>query len=463
MSSTLQPISMVLIGVLAVLALVLSRRLALLPFWLLVALMPMGQEFLVANLHFPLFRVLLLVMGLRVVLRREHAGVVWASTDTLMLLWACVAVPLGALAFAPEPTLGNRLGDSYNSALAYFVVRCVVRDLDDVAANVTQLALLSLPVAALMLQEHASGHNALAAMGGVPELAQVRNGELRAQGAFRHPLLAGAFGATQFPLFFALFAMRPRRRALALGALAAALVIVFAASSSGAVLALGAGMLALAAWSLRRRMRAVRWIALAALAALAAMMDAPVWYVLARLSDLVGGSGWHRAWLIQQAIDHIDEWWLFGTNFTAHWGPAGDVIDADPNMMDITNHYIMEGVRGGLLRLTLFVAILATAFAHVGRYVRDDASGSRKERFLVWALGASLFAHCIIFVSVNYFDQMILVLCGLLAAIVSVARPGVRLAPLPLPARLHEAGDVPFSGHPDARGADAGRLAQAAP
>jgi hypothetical protein len=419
-SATLHPLSMALIALLVVLALTLGRRQALWPLWCLVCLMPMGQEFVVLNLHFPLFRVLLLAIAVRVLLRGEHTGLAWTRADRLVLAWACVAVPLGALGASTDPTLGNRLGDSYNTALAYFAVRCLVRDIDDVVANITQLALLALPVAGLMLEEHATGHNLLAAMGGVPELTQIRNGELRCQGAFRHPLLAGAFGATQLPLFIALFVVRPRRRVLAVAAMVAALVIVLTAASSGAVLALAAGLLALAAWRIRHRMRTVRWTVLALLLVAAAAMDAPVWYLLARLSDLVGGGGWHRAWLIQQAIDHVDEWWLFGTNFTAHWGPAGDVIDADPNMMDITNHYIMEGVRGGLLRLALFVAILAAAFGGVGRVARQDAPGSRRDRFLAWGLGASLFAHAVTFMSVNYFDQMILVLASLLAAITSV-------------------------------------------
>lgn len=415
------PLAIALLALLTALALALPRRWALLPLWTLVCLVPMGQEFIVLGLHFPLFRVLLLVLALRILLRGEHADVAWSRSDTLLVAWACVAVPLGALADADVPTLGNRLGDAYNMALGYLAARCLVRDADDAFANIAQLAWLSLPVAALMLAERASGHNALAALGGVPELTQTRHGDLRAQGAFRHPLLAGAFGATQWPLFAALFVLRPRRRLVAAAGLLAATAIVLTASSSGAVLALAAGVLALAAWCVRRRMRALRWAALAAVCGAAAVMEAPVWYLLARMSDVVGGGGWHRAWLIQQAVDHVGEWWLVGTNVTAHWGPAGDVIDADPSMMDITNHYVMEGVRGGMLRLGLFVAILATAFAGVGRGVRAAADCIQPGGFLLWALGASLFAHGVTFLSVHYFDQMILVVAGLLGMVASLA------------------------------------------
>jgi hypothetical protein len=100
---------------------------------------------------------------------------------------------------------------------------------------------------------------------------------------------------------------------------------------------------------------------------LALMMNAPVWYLSAKLSEAMGGSGWHRAYLIDQWVAHFGEWWLFGTTYTAHWGPAGETIPGDPNMMDITNHFVMEAVKGGLLKLLLFVAMLVGCFKVIGR------------------------------------------------------------------------------------------------
>ena len=430
MNYELNPISVAALAALALCVAFFSRRRVLFPLWILVCLMPMGQELVILNLHFPLFRILLLLATLRVLMRGEHRDVAWTKADTIFSAWAFVAIPLGALADPSTALLGNRLGDTYNAALMYFVVRCTVRDQDDIVSNVVSLAYLSLPVAGLMLYEKSTGHNLLAVMGGVPEITPMRDGVLRCQGAFRHPLLAGAFGATQFPLFLALFIARPGRRVLALMAMTAALVIIVAAASSGALLSLACALIGLACWRLRHRMKAVRWSLVGVFLMLAMAMNAPVWYLFARMSDVVGGGGWHRAWLIQQAIEHFDEWWLFGTTYTAHWGPSGDVIAEDPRMMDITNHYIMEGVRGGLLRLSLFVALLTVSFAAVGRHVKGlkaaDPSASRGDNFFVWALGVSLFAHCVTFLSVNYFDQLILVLYWLLAAIASVSAANAR-------------------------------------
>ena len=116
-------------------------------------------------------------------------------------------------------------------------------------------------------------------------------------------------------------------------------------------MALIAAMVGLALWRWQRYMRLMRRGAVVAILVSTLVMKAPVWYLFARLSEFTGGTGWHRAYLIDQTIAHLNEWWLFGTTYTAHWGPAGEVIAADPNMMDITNHYVMEGIKGGLLKL----------------------------------------------------------------------------------------------------------------
>ena len=53
-----------------------------------------------------------------------------------------------------------------------------------------------------------------AAMGGVPEITVVREGRLRCQGAFAHPILAGCFWAEQLPLIAALSAGNPANATL---------------------------------------------------------------------------------------------------------------------------------------------------------------------------------------------------------------------------------------------------------
>ena len=59
------------------------------------------------------------------------------------------------------------------------------------------------------------------------------------------------------------------------------------------------------------------------------VMKAPVWAILiARVSDLVGGGGWHRAFIIDVCIKNFGTWWLIGLhpheNLGAELSCAGD-------------------------------------------------------------------------------------------------------------------------------------------
>jgi hypothetical protein len=419
--SNVSALAGVALVVMACLMWTLPRRFAVCPLLVMVCLMPMGQQLVLFGLHFPLFRLLLLVGVIRIFAKGETAQMRWTTADKLFVWWVAVSVVFGTLSKPSMELFVNRSGDAYNAAACYFFVRCVVVDFEDIVTGVRTLAFVSLPLAALMLVEKGTGHNLLSVFGGVPEITVIREGHLRCQGPFRHPILAGTFGAAQIPLFVALWFYRVRNRRLALAGTISAFVIAITASSSGALMAVGGVMGGLAMWKQRKYLRVCRRAVVLGLFVLPLFMHAPVWYVMARLSDVFGGGGWHRAYLLDQAFGHLNEWWLFGTTYTAHWGPAGEVIAADPNMMDITNHYVMEGVKGGLLKLGLFIAIIVVCFKRLGQVLRGLAPKS-PQAFFVWTIGVSLFAHCISFISITYFDQLIIVWFWLLA-IISSLRP----------------------------------------
>jgi len=416
--SNITPLALIALLITAYLIWSLPRRYAVCPMLAMVCLMPLGQDIVIFGLHFYLFRVLIFVGALRVLLKQEFRELTLTRTDKIFIWWIAVSIVFGTLAKPSMQLFINRLGDAYNAAGCYFLLRCLLVDFDDLLISIRTLAWLSIPVAALMVTEKLTGHNLFSVFGGVPEITAVRDGHLRCQGAFRHPILAGTFGATQIPLFIALWFYRPQFRRLALVATASAMAIVGTASSSGALMALMASFGGMMLWKWRGRMRLVRWGALAMLAILAMVMNAPVWYLFDRLSSITGGTGWFRSFLIDQTIAHFNEWWLFGTTYTAHWAPSGEVLPSDPNMMDITNHYIVQGVSGGLLKLILFLAIIVASFKTVGRWIKehDDTEGA----ILVWAAGVSLFSHCLSFVSTTYFDQIVVVWYWVLAIIASM-------------------------------------------
>jgi hypothetical protein len=163
-------------------------------------------------------------------------------------------------------------------------------------------------------------------------------------------------------------------------------------------------------FAFRKWMRPIRWALLVLLIALHAVMNKPVWHLVCRI-DIVGGStGYHRYRLIQGAVDFFPEWCLIGTRSTAHWGWR---------LYDVTNQYVLEGVRGGALTLALFIAMISVGFQQVGR-IRRAVAGDRYKEVMAWSLGVALFVHCVNFIAVSYYGQIIAVWYLNLAVIASL-------------------------------------------
>jgi hypothetical protein len=211
---------------------------------------------------------------------------------------------------------------------------------------------------------------------------------------------------------------RQHRLPAAVGVVAC-LTMVVASKSSGPLLSLAVGVFALAMWRWRHLTRQLRIGAVVGYILLDIVMKDPAYFLVARI-DLTGGStGWHRAQLIRSTFVHLNEWWFAGTDYTWHWMPLA--LPIYPNHCDITNHYLVCGVDGGLLLMILFIWSLVVGFQYVGRFLRFRAGSPFAEQFLVWSLGAALLSHAATCLSVAYFDQSVLFLYLTLAAIGSLS------------------------------------------
>ena len=77
-----------------------------------------------------------------------------------------------------------------------------------------------------------------------------------------------------------------------------------------------------------------------------------------------------------------------------------------------------------ILTLVLFLAMIVLCFRAVGIAVRRSAGNEPlTSRFVIWSLGASLFAHALGFLSISYFDQNEVTWYMLLAMISIAAAP----------------------------------------
>lgn len=422
--TVLSPIVLVALIIAIILMLVLPRKYMIVPLFLMLLLVPTTQQVVVGGVHLFIFRIVILA-GL---FKMLFAGFTSPTTtlagglnsvDRAFLCFTICGACAVVLLFQSTVALVNQVGFLWDSLGGYFLLRYLVQDQEDIFRVIKCFAVIAFILGICMVKEKFAVQNIFGVIGGhlIPE---IREGRVRCQGPFAHPLMAGAFGSTLLPLMPLLWKIGKAKVVTVIG-LVGAVLMTWTSNSSTSLLSLAAGIVAIAFWPLRKSMRAVRWGIAITLIALHLVMKAPVWFLIAHI-DLTGGSSsYHRAELIDQFIRHFSDWWLFGVKSTGSWGW---------DMWDAQNQYVNVGETGGLLAFILFIAVIARCFARLGD-ARKAVQGETKKEWAIWFLGGALFAHVVGFFGVNYFDQTKFAWFALLAMIAAGTTPLQQAMALP--------------------------------
>lgn len=387
----IHPLGLAALAVCGVTLLVVRRQHATWPILFVVCFVPSAQRINIAGADFDLLRILLIFGTVRVLVRGELHSIRWNQLDTAVVVWALASAIIPVLREGPS-LLVNRLGHLYDIFGMYFLSRLFIRDWQDLTSLARGVMYISIPVATAFAFEWITARNVFSIFGGVPEVTAIRDGRLRCQGAFSHPILAGVFWAAALPLIVSQW-WWGSKFLTCVSSGAALFIVVTCASATPVVGVLAAGIAAAMFW-LRNHLRAIRWGVAGMLVILHLVMNAPVWHLIARTSSL-GGSSWHRYLLVDGAIRHVDEWWVVGSSVgTAHWGAF---------TFDVANVYVQQAVMGGALVLLLFILIQAAAYRQLGRIL---SKCSTAHITTVWAIGTMLFVHSASLFGVSYFGQI---------------------------------------------------------
>lgn len=408
--TTLHPIAAIALIILIFFLFKLDRKYAVIPFLIMACFISSAQRVVVFGLDFNLIRILVLFGWIRVFIRGETSSFKMQSLDWLIIFWAFV----GSIAYTSlrgtSSALIYQLGTSFDAIGLYFLFRCFIHDWIDIERYATVLAYLSIPIAIFFLIEKNTGHNLFSIFGGVPENTVTREGKLRAQGAFSHSIIAGSFWVTQIPIIAMLWWTDKKK--LGRTGIICSFIIIISCASSTPLAGFGAILVGWALYSNWHNMRAVWWMFITTLFALHFIMEAPVWHLISRV-DIAGGStGYHRYALVNAAINNFDEWWFLGIESTAHWGW---------HLFDAANEYVNTGKKGGIFTLLLFIAIISVSFKNIGRLLHNYNNKKSTLHVFSWLLGMSLATHCVVFIGISYFGQIIVVWYFLLAAIASIS------------------------------------------
>jgi hypothetical protein len=433
----LHPFVAVQMMIAIILLLCLPRKYAIVPLILGVFTISQGQVVVLAGVHFTVLRILILVGLIRGAASRQTMFVGgFNMLDRLVTLWAVSSLIVVSLQLMETAALIKSLGDFLDLLGGYYVVRFLIRDVEDVKRAIRILATVSVVMGICMINEQITHKNVFGLFGGAPITPQIREGKLRSQGAFEVYIDAGVFGAVLIPLLVWLWSDKRSRVATYLG-MVGSLTMILTCNSSTPLLALAGGILGLCLWHFRKKMRIFRWALVLTLVALHLVMKGPVWALIARV-DLTGSSsGYHRYYLVDRCIQHFSDWWLLGYKDFGSWGW---------DMWDLSDQYVAVCLTGGLITFIIFIALLSRSFGGLGRARKGFATaGKRKMEWLCWCLGSVLFGHVVGWFGCSYMAKMQMTLF-LLLAMISVAILEARKASVE---RVEATGDADVPSVPE--------------
>ena len=354
------------------------------------------QRLAFGSFDITLLRIMLFAVMTRALLRKDYNNIILNRMDIYFIIYIMILSLTFVILRRTVDAFINRMGFALDALLGYFLFRIYIKNLDYLKMLVKGISIMAFIVSIFMAIEVITRYNMFHVFGGVREFTWIREGRLRAQGAFPHPILAGSFGAVFVPIAWSLryFGKLSDKIWSNLGIIGG-IIMTLASSSSGPILSLFASVFALSILRFRDYTKQLFFLSILGLIGLSFIMDAPVWHLIARV-DVVGGStGWHRYALIDSAIRNLSEWFLFGVLTTGHWGWG---------LNDVTNMYVLQAVRGGIFTLILFIFVLKEGYKNVNLKMKHCENPNLQK--IYWAWGCALFSHCVTFIGVSYFGQM---------------------------------------------------------
>jgi hypothetical protein len=398
-----------------ILVLAMKKKYAIYPFLLGALIIPYAQVIVIGSVHLQMLRFLTMFGMARLIYEKySHkdepliGGL--QAIDRAYIYFTVVSAITFVLLNQEFAAFTNRIGVLFDSFCIYFVLRFLIRDEEEVTRAIKAMVIVACVAAVFMTLEQVLGKNLFGYLGGVPLIPTLREGRLRSQGFFGHALIAGSYGAVLLPLGLWLWLKGGSGKIYGIACLLATIVITMTSASSTPILALAAGIGAFAFWPVRRQMRWIQWGTVAMLCVLHMIMKGPVWALIDHI-DLVGGnSANHRYMLVDQCIRHFWDWWLVGTNDNGNWGW---------DMWDTCNYYVNTAEGAGFLALILLFWLLGRIFQAIGR-ARAAFEGDNYKQLMFWCIGAMMFAQCVAYFGIAYFDQAIVAWYGLIAIVVAL-------------------------------------------
>lgn len=329
----------------------------------------------------------------------------WCALDTWVIMYIAAGIMIMGLTRPLSLVVENRGGYVMDVWFAYMVARLCLSDRAAIITAVKWVGIALVPLALLGVLEMLHISQPYAGLERycpwLPEerVTEMRYGLERAKGPFGHPIMFGTSFVLLLPAIYALRHQRDHWRILAYILSGIAAIGALSSISSAPWMTLILVIFCLAMERYKKLVKPVLiWCAFSCIF-IAFASNRPFYHVIVSYANPVGGATWHRAKMIDCAIRDFDKWYLAGfRGQDPGWGR-----DVGMSHTDLTNEYIMAGVRYGTLGVIAFSGMLVVALQKLIRLY--NSSSDRAARSWIWALGSTLVAMMITFMGVSIFSQ----------------------------------------------------------
>jgi len=404
--SGVTPAFSLLLFFLCVAIVAVKRENIIVPLIIAMCFLPADISIQVMTLDFYAVRVVALVALIRIYLSGDSDRVRMNSIDRLFIFYNV----LGAVVYilASQNKAGAfifKSGNFVDSVVLYVVLRNAISSKDSLRLIVKTFSICVIVLLPFIIFEYYSASNLFALLG--RSAISMRNGEIRTSATFSHAILFGSFAAALVPILWAKY-----KSSGGMGRLVVVICCVFfvyTSSSSGPIVVLAGVIFFLFFFRWKQYSRQLFWLSLTAATIIHFVRESPIWHLLyVRISVKSGSTGWHRYLLVEAAVKEFWNWWLLGYGDLGPQWHSKYWSYTHATFTDVTNHYLLVGVRGGVFTMLLFVLLCYKVVKTLGAC--SQYQDSVEEQWLWWGFAVMMLAHCISFLSVAYFGQITMLL-----------------------------------------------------
>jgi len=400
------PAFIILLIILCIGLLSTKKERIIIPITLAMCFLPADISFKIGGIDFQAVRTLAIVGVFRIYSSSQYNRIKFNTIDKLFFSVALSGSIIYVL--ASQNTIGAfiyKSGVFVDSALLYLLLRNTVQTEESMKLAIQTLSLCVIVLVPFTFFEYFSGTNLFSIVG--RSAISIRDGEIRAAGTFSHAILYGSFASALIPLFWADYKVEKNQKRI--WSILGCFFIVFASHSSGPIITLAGALFFLFFFRWKQYSSQLAWATLFTATVIHIVRESPLWHFLyVRITIKASSTGIHRYLLTEAAVKEFGDWWLLGYgDIGAQWH-----LKYWPytyaTFTDVTNHYLLEGVRGGFLTMLLFVILCYKSTKVLGSYAISQTD--LKRQWLWWGFTVMMLAHCISFLSVAYFGQITMLL-----------------------------------------------------